>query len=69
MSKNVLTGEKIWLDNVRKKDITLFVDMDGFEEEGEYTVFLDCDVTGSDEHDFTWTAAEDEIEITLTPKD
>ncbi len=65
----MLTGEKIWLDNVRKKDITLFVDMDGFEEEGEYTVFLDCDVTGSDEHDFTWTAAEDEIEITLTPKD
>lgn len=63
----VLTGENIWLDDIRKNDITLFVDLNGLAEEGVYSVSLDCNVNGSEQHDFSWAATEDNIEITLAP--
>ena len=62
----IVTGEELWLNELRKKDITVFADLDGLEEEGIYTVSLDCRLNDPDEHDYSWAASSDDAEITLT---
>lgn len=63
-----ITGEELWLNEVRRKDVTVFVDLDGLTEEGVYTLSIDCKVNDGEEHDFWWAATSDNAEITLTLK-
>ena len=63
-----LSGEQLWLEKTRKKDVQLFVDLDGIEEEGTYTLLVDCEVTNEEDKDFDWIASSDDVEVTLTKK-
>lgn len=64
----VLKGEQLWLEKVRKKDIQLFVDLDGIEEEGNYTLFVDCKISNDDDQEYDWAVSSDDIEVTLEKK-
>lgn len=63
-----LNGEILWLEKVRKKDIQLYVDLDGIEEEGTYTLSVDCEVANDVDQDYDWTVSSDDIEVTLEKK-
>lgn len=63
-----ITGEELWLKELKKKDITVFADLDGIEEEGVYTISLDCSLNDANKHDFTWNSTSDDVEITLVRK-
>lgn len=63
-----LTGESLWLEKTRKRDIKLFVDLDGIEEEGTYTLSVDCEVANDKDQNYHWAASSDDIEVTLTKK-
>lgn len=63
-----LSGEQLWLEKTKKKDVQLFVDLDGIEEEGTYTLFVDCEVANEEDKDFDWTASSDDVIVTLTKK-